>query len=88
MRLRLEELPSLAELPADGLLQVEEVAAYLGVAPSTTEKWRAAGDGPPWFRLHNGPKSPVRYRVDKVREWLDARQTDTSEGTDTPARVA
>lgn len=86
-------MPSLAEIPADFLLTVEECAAYLGVAPSTAEKWRlgyrGASGGPPWISLHDGPKAPIRYFAGDVRKWLDARRrTGPSERTDTPAQAA
>lgn len=89
---RLEGMPSLAELPDDMLLTLEEAAAYLGVGPSTLEKWRLGyrgnHGGPPSVPLHDGPRSPVRFIVADVRAWLASRRVDPSEGTDTPARCA
>lgn len=77
---RLEDLPSLTDLPPDGLLTVEETAAYLGIAPSTLEKWRfrirGTEGGPPYCRLEGGPKAPVRYLVSDVRTWIADHRTD------------
>lgn len=91
--LRLSDLPSLEGLPGDGLLNVDEAAAYLGMAPSTLEKWRLGlrgvpTAGPPYIRLHDGPKAPVRYVVGDLRKWLWTRRTDPASGEETPARAA
>lgn len=82
------DLPSLETLPPDALLMVEEAAAYLGVAPSTLEKWRIGTrgphSGPPFHRLHGGAKAPVRYRVDDLRNWLASRRVDPAARSETP----
>ena len=89
---RLEELPSLESLPSDMLLTLEEAAAYLGIGPSTLEKWRLGlrgiHGGPPSVTLHDGPRAPIRFMVADLRRWIRGRRTDPSEGTHTPARCA
>lgn len=85
-------LPSLAARQPDELLTIEEASAYLGFSPSTLEKWRSGyrgtRGGPPWIPMHDGERSPVRYMVKDIREWLDSQRINPSEGTETPAQVA
>jgi predicted DNA-binding transcriptional regulator AlpA len=89
---RASDLPSIEGRADDELLTIEEAAAYVGLSPATLNNWRTGvrgvRGGPPWIPLHDGPKSPVRYRVGDVRAWLASRVVHPSEGTDTPARVA
>jgi transposase-like protein len=88
---RLEGLPSLADLPDDMLLTIEETAAYLGVGPSTLDSWRLGlrgskvGGGPPHVPLHKGPRSPVKYLVADIRAYIQQQRIDKTEGTETPA---
>jgi len=49
---------------------IEEVSAYLGVAPKTLYMWRSRKYGPPSYRLGN----LIRYRPNEVRDWLDNQQ--------------
>lgn len=84
------ELPSLEERADDELLVVEEAAAYLRLSPSTLEKWRTGvrgrSAGPQYVQLHDGPKSPIRYRVCDVRTWLEASVVNPEK--ETPAHTA
>ena len=34
--------------------------------PRTLENWRQQGRGPRFFKLHDGPKAPVRYRLEDI----------------------
>lgn len=49
------------------IMTIAEVGDRLGVAVQTLYNWRAAGKGPPGFRL--GGK--LRYRRSDVEAWLD-----------------
>lgn len=86
------QLPSLADRADDELLTVEECAAYLRLSPSTLEKWRIGfrGNkaGPVYVPLHDGPKSPIRYKVADVRDWLNRQRVDPSNEEDSPAPAA
>ncbi|MGH0035322.1 MAG: helix-turn-helix transcriptional regulator [Myxococcota bacterium] len=54
----------------------DEAAAYVGVSPRTLERWRAAGAGPPYYRL--GPRT-VYYRAADLRRWLASRRISPNE---------
>ena len=51
-------------LPA--LLSLRELAAYLGVPPSSVYYWRQHGGGPPGFLIGR----QLRFRVADVDRWL------------------
>ena len=55
-----------AQAPADELMTLEEVAAYLKLPVATLRKWRATGYGPPGFRLGKW----VRYRRSQVERFI------------------
>jgi predicted DNA-binding transcriptional regulator AlpA len=61
--------PKSASTPSDPerLLDENELAARLGMAPPTLRNWRTKGLGPRWIRL---PRRAVRYRRADVEEWL------------------
>ncbi|GLZ15657.1 hypothetical protein Acsp04_58920 [Actinomadura sp. NBRC 104425] len=61
-------------------LTTEEVAALIGVDPSTLRRWRTGRpmQGPPFVKVS---ESVTRYSVTDVREWLLSRRVD-------PAKVA
>lgn len=52
------------------LLSPEELSAFLGVPLPTIYRWRSRQEGPPGFRVGRH----VRYRLDEVYDWLDARR--------------
>jgi excisionase family DNA binding protein len=52
------------------LLRPDEVAAILGVPLRTIYRWRSHHEGPRGYRIGRH----VRYRVDDVEQWLDARR--------------
>jgi predicted DNA-binding transcriptional regulator AlpA len=54
----------------DELLSTSEMAQWFGVSHQWLEVRRHRNDGPPYERL--GPRC-IRYRVGKVKAWLDAR---------------
>lgn len=53
-------------------LTLDELAERWRVSGRTLERWRAAGEGPPWLRL----KGKVIYPVAGVRTYERARLTD------------
>lgn len=77
-KLTLADLPPLAERRRDDYLTAVEVSAYLVLETSTVEKWRhpsrgRKASGPPYIRMGDGPKAPVRYPVGEFLDWLAAR---------------
>lgn len=52
------------------LLNQNEVAEMIGVKPRTLEDWRITGAGPRFIRIS---KRCVRYQLDDVLTWVDAR---------------
>ena len=52
------------------LLTPEQVAEMLQVHPGTLENWRVRGEGPPFVKLGNKRRSPVRYRRKDVEDWI------------------
>jgi DNA-binding transcriptional MerR regulator len=63
------------------LLTPKEAAALLRVSTDTLEAWRAKHQGPPWTKLGEGIRSPVRYRrADIDRFLLVGQQQPTAKG--------
>jgi DNA-binding transcriptional MerR regulator len=52
-------------------LTIRELSERLHVPVHTLRSWRSRGVGPPFARL--GPQT-VRYRLDEVERWEEARQ--------------
>lgn len=59
---------------SDEFLTTNQVAAHLGFASVTLEKWRNARMGPPFLRLGRA----IRYRRADLEQWL-ASQTVTGQ---------
>jgi transposase-like protein len=73
----LADMPPLDERRPDEMLTTAEVAGYLGVEPSTLDKWRSlrqrgllAGAGPAYTRLGPGRRARVRYYVRDIKTYL------------------
>jgi excisionase family DNA binding protein len=49
------------------LLSLKQLAAYLGVPPTSIYYWRQRGQGPPGFFLGK----QLRFRVADVEAWLE-----------------
>ena len=49
------------------LLKEIDLAESFGIDEKTAERWRMAGEGPPWIKVGRG----VRYRPRDVERWLD-----------------
>lgn len=58
--------------PRDQLLNVEQLANYLGVPVATLYQWRYRREGPPGFRVGRY----VRYRWTDVAEWIERQLQD------------
>lgn len=52
------------------ILSEREAAAWLGLAVKTLQNWRWAGRGPGFIKLGSS-RSPVRYRLSDLREYVD-----------------
>lgn len=63
----------------DELLTPPEVAKILQVKVETLEAWRGMLKGPPFIRLTNGKRAPIRYRKSAIESYLTSSTT-------TPAR--
>ena len=57
--------------PLPKLLTAREVAEMLAVTSETVLRWTRAGELPA-FKL---PSGAIRYRAERVEEWLEARAT-------------
>ena len=63
-------------LSADRLLSRTEVEESFGLSRRYLEVSAVRGDGPPMIKINRS----VRYRVNDLREWIDARKvTSTSQ---------
>lgn len=51
------------------MINTNQLAEKLKVSPSSINKWRKTGDGPPYIRY--GRK--VMYRLEDVEQWLSER---------------
>lgn len=59
------------------MLNTDQAAAYVGVAPGTLEKARIYGDGPPFCKYST---RVVRYRIEDLDAWIASRRAaNTSE---------
>jgi excisionase family DNA binding protein len=61
------------------LMTPEEVADLLKVSPGTLENWRYRGEGPPFVKLGNKRRSPVRYPRKGVDDWMFTAPKDSRE---------
>jgi len=87
------------ELPGDLELTTRQAAPYCGVKADTLDRYRGQNKGPAYVTYGDGPRARVYYTVEDIRTWVASyqgvrrdpraeRESNTSEGTDTPARVA
>ena len=53
------------------LLTPPQMAAILQTTTDQLSTMREVGDGPPFTKLGDGPKAPVRYHLGKARQWID-----------------
>jgi predicted DNA-binding transcriptional regulator AlpA len=50
-----------------------DLAQFLSVSPSTLERWRCRGGGPPFLKVG---RRRIAYRAGSVRRWLEAQERD------------
>ena len=60
------------------VLKPAQVCEILGVARITLDRWRAAGEGPPCFRIGTGPNGHVRYRRDRLLAWIEEQEREAA----------
>jgi hypothetical protein len=58
------------ELPE--LIDEKQVSKLFGISLNTLRSWRNCGDGPDFYKLGKARRSPVRYDVAVLAEWLRA----------------
>lgn len=52
------------------LLTPQQVADLLQVSTGTLENWRLKNHGPKFLKLGRQHRSPVRYRLQDVEDWM------------------
>ena len=57
-------------LPA--LMDEKQVSERFAISLNTLRSWRICGDGPDFYKLGTARRSPVRYDVAVLAEWLRA----------------
>lgn len=60
-----------ATMSPTAILTNKEAADYLKMSPRTLTNWRLKGEGPRYFHLTDNPKSPVRYRLQDILDWIE-----------------
>ena len=50
-------------------LTTDELAKRWGLSANRLRQWRVAGMGPNFLKLGDGPKAPVRYRLEDIEEF-------------------
>jgi hypothetical protein len=53
------------------MLTPPQAAAILQTSTDQLSTMREVGDGPPFVKLGDGAKAPVRYHLGKLRKWLE-----------------
>jgi hypothetical protein len=52
------------------LIDEKQVSEHFAISLYTLRSWRACGDGPDFYKLGTSKRSPVRYDVTVLAEWL------------------
>lgn len=55
------------------LLTPPQAAAIMQTSTDQLSTMREVGDGPPFTKLGEGSKAPVRYHLGKLRQWIEGR---------------
>jgi predicted DNA-binding transcriptional regulator AlpA len=64
-------------------MRTPQAADYLGLSPSTLEKFRLTGNGPPYLKA--GPKIVV-YRQEDLDAWLEGNRRRSTSDNGAPGR--
>lgn len=67
-----EVVSKIHTLSDEALLTPPQMAAILQTTEDQLKTMRETGDGPPFRKLGDGVKSPVRYPVGEYRKWLNS----------------
>jgi hypothetical protein len=59
---------ALIKLPE--LMDEKQVSERFAISLNTLRSWRTCGDGPDFYKLGTAKRSPVRYDVAVLVEWL------------------
>lgn len=62
----------LHQLSDEVLLTPPQLETIMQATSETLKNMRATGDGPPFLKLGDGEKSPVRYPLGEYRKWKSA----------------
>ena len=54
------------------LIDEKQASKLLGISLNTLRSWRNCGDGPDFYKLGTARRSPVRYDIAVLAEWLRA----------------
>ena len=57
-------------------LTPKELSEYLGIKVTTLSNWRSTGEGPLYKKLGQNKQSPIRYRIEDVEAWVEARNSE------------
>ena len=57
-------------------LTEQETGKYLGVAPATLRRWRAAGQGPLFFRMST---RYIRYMRKDLDKWIQEKREEEAQ---------
>jgi len=72
--MRLDKRAADITVPEEGsLMTSRELANVLQISQQLVEDMRARGEGPKFMKIGERMNSPVRYRRDDVREWIESR---------------
>jgi transposase-like protein len=67
---RSRELSKETQLRLPELIDERQVSKRFGISLNTLRSWRSCGDGPDFYKLGTGKRSPVRYDIAVLTEWL------------------
>lgn len=51
------------------MLTTEQLADRWGLSANRLKQWRTEGKGPGFVKLGDGPKAPVRYKLEDIEEF-------------------
>lgn len=60
-------------MPDINNLKISQAAGIIGCSVPTLRKHILKRTGPKFFRIGNGPRGSVRYRLQDIEEWIQNR---------------